>query len=219
MLTTLLTEQMNFTAQLQDKLNHSLSSKPTAAGLSKYTTDYIVALNGARQLAMQLVEKKVNLKKTITELSMKEKKEFGKDGANDAANLNAYSTSMMKNIMSNRSELINAGPTILPQSVSDINDYPDIDDLLSNNENGIMSAQSDAELYLKYEQMNIKVHIEYYGRDNDAMDYEFVATDEDGNVVDDYPLPYKTKLSINRSTGFATDANGERYRIIFMDGE
>jgi hypothetical protein len=45
----------------------------------------------------------------------------------------------------------------------------------------------------------------------------FIAEDEDGNIIDDYPLP-KTidSISINHSTLVATDRYGKKYPVIMM---
>ena len=41
-----------------------------------------------------------------------------------------------------------------------------------------------------------------------------MAKDEEGEIIDDYPLPIHTQLSINRSTNIATDTYGKKYQII-----
>jgi hypothetical protein len=51
---------------------------------------------------------------------------------------------------------------------------------------------------------------------NDVENYEFLAKDQDGIVIDDYPLPNHTNISVNRSTNIATDTFGKKYTIIWQ---
>jgi hypothetical protein len=52
--------------------------------------------------------------------------------------------------------------------------------------------------------------------DPDGVDnYRFVAKDEDGNEIYDYPEPVRTAISINRATNVASDKYGNKYHIIW----
>lgn len=217
LLATMLTDQMNFVTSLQRRLDHMMDTKSTAMGVSKYMTDFIEGLNQARTLSMQLVDKKVGIKKTIADLNMKERKEFGKKDANAEKDMTAYSASVLRQIMGDRQSYVDQGSVPLADNsqvnFEDIDQFPDIDDVMSEITGDNPSDETNT--YLKYENSGINIRIIYRGRDNDKLDYDFIAEDRDGNIVEDYPLPIKTALSINTSTGFATDAYGERYPIDF----
>ena len=47
------------------------------------------------------------------------------------------------------------------------------------------------------------------------MNYYYLAKDENGDVISDYPLPSRTSISVNRSTNIATDVYGQKYPIIW----
>lgn len=218
LLASLLTDQMNLVSSLQRKLDHMMETKSTAMGVSKYMTDFIEGLNQARSLSMQLVDKKVNIKKTIADLNMKERKEFGKKDGDDARDMTAYSASVLRQIMGDRQNIVQQGPVNMsdnsPINFDDIDQFPDIDDMMAEVTGDDPNDESNT--YLKYEDSDVRIKIIYRGRNNDRMDYDFVAEDGNGNELTDYPLPIKTALSINNSTGFATDAYGQRYPIEFV---
>ena len=45
----------------------------------------------------------------------------------------------------------------------------------------------------------------------------FIAENENGEILDDYPLPTTAEsCSINRSTGIAVDKYGKKYHVIFQ---
>lgn len=217
LLATLLTDQMNLTSSLQRRLDHMMDTKSTSMGVSKYMTDFIEGLNQARTLSMQLVDKKVSIKKAIADLNMKERKEFGKKEDDASKDMSAYSASVLRQIMGDRQTYVQQGTVPMadntPMNFEDINQFPDIDSMMSEATGDDPNDETNS--YLKYEGSGITIRIIYRGRNNDKMDYDFIAEDRDGNIVEDYPLPIKTALSINTSTGFATDAYGERYPIDF----
>lgn len=217
LLATMLTDQMNFVTSLQRRLDHMMDTKSTAMGVSKYMTDFIEGLNQARTLSMQLVDKKVGIKKTIADLNMKERKEFGKKDDDAGKDMTAYSASVLRQIMGDRQNYVQQGAMPLadnsPINFEDINQFPDIDDMMGEATGD--DPNDETNTYLKYEDSGVQIRIVYRGRDNDKLDYDFIAEDRNGNVIEDYPLPIKTPLAINNSTGFATDSYGQRYPIEF----
>ena len=76
-----------------------------------------------------------------------------------------------------------------------------------------MERSSDVDLYLKYENRNVEIKIII--TNDDFVNYEFEAIDENGEIIDDYPLPNHTSISVNRSTNIATDEYGKKYDIIW----
>ena len=73
--------------------------------------------------------------------------------------------------------------------------------------------KEEIDKYLKYENRNVSIYA-CINKEN-TEDYDFIAKDEDGEIIDDYPLPIKTRLSINNSTNIATDTYGKKYNIIW----
>lgn len=205
----LLMDQNRFTESLQREYDNITSSKSSARGVSKQITDLVKNITEARSLSMQLVDKQVNSKKLIAELTLKQRKELGA-GLDENANMADVGSSLMKQILSERNSLFQDGGEA--GEVSDMTEdemFSALDDI--EIEDG--DREEETEKYLKYENQNVTVSVVI--TDNDIENYEFIAMDEDGEIIDDYPLPEKTGLSINRSTNIATDTYGEKYVIIW----
>ena len=81
----------------------------------------------------------------------------------------------------------------------------------NNEDDENFNSEDNTDLYLKYENRNVTIYVVIHG--DDVENYEFVAEAEDGEVITDYPFPSHTKISINRSTGIATDYFGQKYPI------
>lgn len=218
LLRNLLMDQNRFTESLQAKYNTMESQKGTARGVTKFTTDLIESITQARSLSMQLVDKTISAKKTIADLTMKEKEKFAKkgEGGDDMA---AYASQYLKKMIAERGAI-----NEFSKGEVSIQDYDDqnVEDLFTDIDNSIVGntdpnspdyRSPETDKYLKYEQSNVKIYA--YINEDDISDYDFVAEDENGDIVEDYPLPLKTKLSVNRSTMIATDVYGEKYKIVW----
>ena len=210
----LLIEQTRFTEALQKEYDSIKSVKSSSRGVTKQLTDLVENITDARALAMQLVDKQVNIKKQAAELNMKQRKELGNQGA-DGENMADFASSYLKQMLNDRQVLFNGGT-----GESTVTDYTE--DELFDELSSTLSADTDesnqrpdeVELYLKYENSNVKVYVVI--TDDDVENYEFLAKDQDGNILDDYPLPNHSKISVNRSTGIATDTYGKKYTIIWQ---
>lgn len=209
-------EQSKFVDSIQKKYDQMEGTKSTARGVGKYTTDLILSINNARSLSMQLVDKIISTKKTVAELDFKEKKEFGNQANSEQQNLNNYASTYLKQLVSvGRNNIVSAS-----EAYDSFEDSEDTEDLFESiNKNlGDSQRSDDVEKYLKYENDKPKVQIIYhdsYDTEDQIEKYEFRAIDKDGNIIDDYPEPEKTKLDINRTTGIAKDKYGNPYEIIF----
>lgn len=206
---TLLRDQNRFTDSLQREYDAMTSRKSSARGTNKVVNELVENITSARALSMQLVEKSANTKKLIAELSMKERKEKG-GMLGDSDNMSDFASTYLKNLIAERQNVIGTG-----DGSADISDYTDddIDDAFAEGLAGSTRAE-EVNTYLKYENSDIVIYARI--NENDFSDYEFEAIDNDTNeVVDDYPLPYKTSLSVNKSTGQATDEYGQKFPIIW----
>jgi hypothetical protein len=203
----LMADQSKFVDSLQKKYDIMENTKSSARGVGKFTTDLIESINTGRKLSLDLIKEQAGLKKTIADLTMKEKKEFGSTEIGDD-NLSLYSSSLLKKMISE---------SHANGSDNDIGISDDIDtnELYEGIHNIVGENDDDAEIekYLKYE--SSKVTIWACINETSGVNY-FVAKDEKGNVVDDYPLPEMTELTINRSTEIATDIYSRKYPIIWI---
>lgn len=204
----LLMDQNRFTESLQQEYDKITSSKSTARGVSKQITDLIKNITEARALSMQLVEKNVNAKKAIADLTIKQKKELGTE-LESGGDMSDVGSSFMKQILSGRNQMFMEGEAADVSDFSEDDMISSLDDIEIDNDD----RYEETEKYLKYENKNVTVNVVI--TDDDVENYCFVAMDEDGEIIDDYPLPEKTGLSINRSTNIATDTYGEKYVIIW----
>lgn len=208
LLKNLMVDQSHFVESLQKQYDFLQSNKSSSRGMNKNMTDLITNITSGRALTTQLVEKQIALKKTIAELGMKERKEMH-GGLTEGENLADFASSYLKQMISERQQLLTGGS-------SEIGDYSvdEMSNILQDNMvagDGYEDRPDEVEKYLEYEDRNVTIFA--YVNQNDADDYEYVAIDEDGEEITDYPLPYKNKLSVNRSTNIATDTFGQKYPI------
>lgn len=209
LLRNLMIDQSHFVESLQRQYDFLSSNKSSSRGVNKNLTDLISNITAGRSLTSQLVDKQISLKKTIADLSMKEKKELRGNSLADGENLADFASSYLKHMINERQRYINGGS-------SDIGEYniDEMSDIVTDNlmsDDQYEERPEEVEKYLKYENDNIEVFV--YVNQNDPEDYEYVALNGDGEEVIDYPLPLKNTLSLNRSTNIATDAFGQKYNI------
>lgn len=209
LLRSLLIDQNKFVDSLQKEYDFLKSNKSTSRGINKNITDLISNITNARNLSMQLIDKNTSLKKTIADLTMKERKELFGNSLDDVENLNDFASTYLKQMISERHQL-------MVGTNSDISDYS-IDEMASIVSDTLLNSEDAEERsdetrkYLEYENRNVTVYV--YMNPSDETDYDYVAIDENGDELDDYPLPFKGKLTVNRSTNMATDIYGQKYII------
>lgn len=204
----LMVEQARFTDSLQKKYDIMENTKSSARGIGKFTTDLIDSINSARQLSLQLIKEQAGIKKTIADLTMKEKKEFGSKVSEEGEDIGLMSSSMLKKMISESSS--NKQENDIGVSEAD-----NLDELFDSINADIGESEDDEEInkYLQYEKSDVTVYA-CINEENDTR--YFIAKDKDGNVIDDYPLPEMTDLNLNRSTNIANDIYSRKYPIIWL---
>lgn len=204
----LMRDQSKFTTSLQQRYDAMENTKSSARGVGKFTTDLIESINSARSLTLQIAKEKTNLKKTIADLTMKEKKEFGAKAA-EGEDMGLAGSSMLKRLLQESSS---------PEYSKDIDIADgDINDIYDNINEDMDISDDDAEIgkYLEYESLNPTIYVCISARDN--SDAYFMAKADDGTEIPDYPLPEMTPLKINRSTNIASDTYSRHYPIIWVE--
>ena len=208
LLTNLLVDQNRFTESLQKEYDYIKSRKSSARGVTKQMTDLVENITDARSLSMQLVKEKINLKKTAAELNLKQKKELG---GVDTGDINEFAANFLKQTLTNRNQL-----STTDRNAPEVSEYNDDGDDLFNDLESSMDDEKrpdEVEKYLKYENSNVKVYVVI--TNDDVENYEFIAMDQDNQIINDYPMPIHTDISVNRSTNIATDGYGKKYTIIW----
>lgn len=208
LLHSLLSAQNKFVNSLQRDYDSIADRKSTNRYNTKNMNDLIANITSARSLASQIVDKQVSVKKLISELTLKQKKEFGI--TDNGSNLNDYASSFLKQMISERKSLNGDYSDTIVGDFSDEELSEELESALEND-----SYSDETMKYLKYENQNVKIYVVI--RNKDIDNYEFVALDDNNHEIDDYPLPSKSKLSINYNTNVATDSYGEKYNIIFVE--
>lgn len=205
--------QSKFTDNLQRKYDDMEKAKSSARGVGKFTTDLIGAINTARATTLQIMDKTISTKKTIAELNVKERKEFGSKTNSDQDNNAEFASTYLKQMMAaGRNNIIQSGYMGM-ESGDNYNLFPDSDDssIIDSIEESIgddlLGTKNE---YLKYENAGIEISVV---RDIDG-EWDFIATDKDGKVATDYPLPMRSKMTFNPSVGVAVDEFGRKYPLM-----
>ena len=208
----LLMDQNRFVESLQKEYDAVKSVKSSSRGVNKQLTDLIANVTSARSLAMQLVEKNVNVKKLISELTLKQKKELGV--GQEGENMADFASSYLKQMLNDRQLLFNGGGDTSVSEYTEDELFEELSNSLMNDES--MSRPEEVDKYLAYENQNISIYVMIKYDETDINEnYQFIAKNEDGDTIEDYPLPNHTNISINRSTNIATDTYGKKYNIIW----
>lgn len=204
----LLEDQTHFTQSLQRRYDVLDSAKSSARGVGKFTTDLINSINQARGVSMQLVNNMANLKKTIADLNMKERKDLMAKNEEEGDNMGNFSAAFLKKmIQQDRADAYLYGDD--SPAEGDANDiFDNLTDQLADSE-----RPDEIERFLKYEKENVEV-IAVVNPD-DLTDYHLEAVTPNGDIIDDYPLPEISSLEVNPSTGLASDEMHTKYRVLF----
>ena len=196
----LLKEQDAFTDSLQRQYDTIEKQKGSSRGISKFSTDLIANINQARSTSLSILKEINSTKKTIHDLTMKERKDFGRKDEEGATDHAAESASFMRSLIKNRRDEIG-----VPEQTSN-----DIEISEVGSEESLLDDITPNP-YVKFENKNITVYVKV---DSNTGAYSFVAIDGDGNECDDYPLPSMSKLSVNPDTQTAIDPFGRKYPIM-----
>ena len=211
-------EHSKFVDSLMKKYNQMEETKSTARGIGKFTTDLITAITSARTASLQITKEIVAVKKAVADLDFRDKKEFGSGKDSEQQNLTNYASTYLKQVMD-----VGRNNVVGQQSGYDsFDDVEDDDDLLSSIQDSLGDDDRDeaTKKFLQYENDNIDVQVIYHdSAPDDDLDkkYDFIAYNKDGDVVEDYPMPEKTKLNINRSTMMCSDIYGNKYHMEIHD--
>ena len=204
----MLEDATRFTESLQKRYYALESTKSSARGVGKFTTDLISSINQSRSVSSQLLNNITGLKKSIADLNMKEKKEAASAGMGDSEDLtNFSSTFLRKLIQQDRSDAAMYGDAS-PISGDEDDIYGNISEMLADSQ-----RSEEVDRYLQYENRNVEL-VAYVDPDTDAFEIKAIAGDT-GEELTDYPIPEVTHMDINRSTEVATDEYHTKYRIVW----
>ena len=225
----LLEEANDFGSDL-DKLYQGMIKN--SRGFSKSTTELINSILSAKQTKLSVLKEIASVKKTIADLTLKESKSSGDNGAVGGVNTLAasYLNSIIKhgrnnfvNAMNSSGEEYDQRSEEIEDFVSRVGDYEDDDERYSLNEEIMQSLEEDSkynirsdesDAFIRNESKEVTVKVE---RNVSSGDWDFIAIDKNGLRVWDYPLPEKTRVSPVKFTSdgaFCTDKYGRSYKVI-----
>ncbi len=155
-----------------------------------------------------LIKEKVNIKKTIVDLDLKNKKVEGTD---EVGKEKEFLMNFFKELNNSNMEI-----TCKTEKKKKRND----DELLSNRikeleESGELSLNEN-ELAAKFESQNVKIAVVRKGKK-----WKFIAINENYEIVDDYPLPdkkmFEMRFEQDKDDEYAIDQNERVYEIVEID--
>lgn len=203
----LFNKQTKFSESLQQMYDEMVGKKATTRGIGKFTIDLVEAVSQSRSTTLSVLDKIIGAKKTISELTMKEKEKFGKKTGSEFEDNAQFASAFLSKAIQGGKEL-NAANLPFDVGYSDLDNYDDISNLLDST---LLGDERDpsVEAFLKYENKGIDVYIMM----DEEQNWNFIAEDPDGNLVDDYPLPRKGKMTFLTDMGKAIDEYGQEYRL------
>lgn len=236
MLYDLLDEINKFSKELEKRYKDSSGSR--VRGTSKYINDLIISILNSKNSKLNVIKEIANIKKLIEDFKLKADSKAAK--SEEGKSQEATAAMYLKNLLNyGRNNFIRdytgganapGGPDIedMADSLSgndndsdrdfDLDDdYNErINELIEDrldNENNIWRS-NDADKYIEYESRGVKIYI---SKETESNDWEFIALDQFGQEVPEYPLPKKKdvgKMKFGDDGKNATDSTGRPYKVI-----
>ena len=198
-------------SKLIDKKIDSMTAGRSTYGVSKNFADLLNASNSLESTKLSVIKELIGVKKTATDLRMKDQKMNPDEG--EVEDRDTIADRFYKSIISGNSR------DFIKSSMSQYdgggNQFQGLNlSQPSSFINGPDLNESDADKYgyIKYETLNAQVCI---CRHEDGS-MEFVAIDEDNNVIPDYELPSNNlivNVSIKPGSQYGYDEYSRKYRV------
>ena len=203
-------------------INQRINSMGTKGsyGISKSFVELVEAGTAMDTAKLQIIKAMADLKKTATDLRMKDQKNNPDNGITETKD--SIADKFYKSIISGGSRrFIESSMQNYHNTGYDVNNPTQFNisqpiDTMGQSSN-VTVDEVDAYGYIRNESRNVDICLYRYpdGR------LEFVALDEDGIVVDDYELPYEELLDtieIKPMSKYGYDTYQRKYRIIDVEG-
>lgn len=198
---------------IKDILGPTINSK--ARGSSKMLLDLIISLNSSLSNRLATIKEIGNLKKSIIELKIKLDKDNPETEGIPADQFGSRMfAELFKQGRANVIDNVNGYEQDLDSYVNSMgnDNFEDIrNNRLDNEKNTYRSDDANKMIGYEYRQPEICVQKAFDGT------VSVVAIDNNGVVIDDYPVPTVDqlgKLSFNTDTGTCTDITGRTFRVI-----
>lgn len=191
-----------------DKKIDSLTGKGSY-GIAKNFSDLLEVSNTVEKTKLDVIKELVNIKKTATDLRMKDLKN---NPDNDIVeDKDTIADKFYKSIISGKSN------EFIQSSMSGYSDNvlqdSNISQPMSFNGDTSYNLTSGLSSYIENETRNVKIYV----CQHDDGTNEFIAIDEDGVIIEDYDIPSDdllASLSIKPGSKFAYDIYSRKYPII-----
>ena len=197
-------------SKLIDKKIDAMTAGRSTYGVSKNFADLLNASNSLESTKLNVIKELIGVKKTATDLRMKDQKMNPDDGLEE--DKDTVADMFYKKIISGNSrEFIQSSMSSYDSNnqftgynlsqPSSFVENPDLD-----------TSEADKYGYIKYESANAQTCICRY----EDGHLEFVAIDEDNNVIPDYELPSNNLIdpkSIKPGSQYGYDEFSRKYRV------
>lgn len=216
-------------------------------GLSKYTVDLAQTVLSSKQAMSSMIKEIANIKKYAMDLEMKydaQMAKLEKETQKDQLNYDTYGSGYLQSLLGqgrkNVSDAVKGdGDDFYIDDIDsdfedDIVDGKDIDDihqeeidrdadydslldqrLRDAKETNSFYRSSEGDKYIRYEKRNPVIKIRY---NTNSDDYDFFAIDDDGEIIEDYPVPESDRvhnpISFSQDLKYATDKFGRQYTVV-----
>lgn len=217
LLYSLLDETSKYGDALEKDLKGMRSSK--VRGTSKYSNDLANIVLSSKQTKLNILKEIAAIKKTIADLAIKESKDNSKKNDNGGNSNEAIASQYFKNILKyGRSDFIgrfeddndNNSSIFADDEEMEYNRY--MEERLSSTDNPFRSAEGDK--YIEYENRGVTIKV---SKCIDTGEWNFIAVDNVGSRIDDYPLPSKKdagRMRFSDDGGYCTDKMGRMYELV-----
>ncbi|MDD3172123.1 MAG: hypothetical protein PHF63_00390 [Herbinix sp.] len=208
-----LKELSGFEKDVEAKYKELMSNK--IRGQSKFSSDILISLIQLKNLKLSTTKSIIDLKKTIQDLVLKETNQNARNAAksSETSNSELAASTFLKTILNHgRNDVISQlnNQSSFTDSINAGYDDDSIDSIISERTASYGRSEA-ADKYIEYEKRNVKIKIK---RCVETGDWDFVAVDDEGCEIPDYPKPDITKMSFSQDSTFATDEYGRSYNVL-----
>ena len=220
----LMDETTKFGKDLEKDLNSMRNTK--VRGVSKYSNDLAELVLSSKQTKLNILKEIASVKKTIADLAQKSEKTKANAEAETNKNERLASNYFNKILSHGRTDFIRSlendpgSGGAYAAELDNIYDNVDMEErslqkTLEERLDGIVNPyrSEDGGKYIEYENRGVTIEVH---KCVDTGEWNFVAVDKYGDIIDDYPLPTKRtagRMKFSDDGTYCSDAAGRMYKI------
>lgn len=195
---------------IDKKIDASLSGRGAYSGVTKNLADLLNASNSVESTKLNVIKELIGVKKTAVDFRMKDQKMNPDDNMEE--DRDTIADRFYKSIISGNSRDFIKSSMAQYDTQDQFNGFNLSQPSSFTNNPDLDTSDADKYGYIKYENVNAQVCICRY--EDGSM--EFVALDEDNNVIPGYELPSNNlivNISIKPGSQYGYDEYARKYRV------